>query len=195
MFFIGKKGFTLFELIITIAIFSILCTLALPHFHQYMALQERTKTVNTLMNSIKTAKNIANLQRQNIVICPSQSLLQCQNNQWNTGFIVFIDNNKNRRVDTSETIIRTEQQQLKYGNLDWRGALHLPSLSFKAENGLPLGSNGTFYYCSIQSQDHFILVMSKMGQTRTESFNTCNYTHESIITFSAFLSSKFAYTA
>ena len=174
MFFINKKGFTLFELMITISIIMIICTIALPHFHQYMASQERSKTLNTLRNSIQAAKNMANLQRQNITICPSQDLVQCQNHQWNSGFIVFIDNNKNRRVDTSETIIQTEQQQLKYGNLDWRGTLSLPSLSFKAENGLPLGSNGTFYYCSIQSQDHFKLVMSKMGQIRTELINTCN---------------------
>ena len=174
MFFINKKAFTLFELMITISIIIIICTVALPHFHQYMAAQERTKTLNTLRNNIHAAKNIANLQRQNITICPSQDLLHCQNDQWNMGFIVFIDNNKNRRIDINETIIRTEQQQLKYGNLDWRGALNLPSLSFKAENGLPLGSNGTFYYCSMQSQDHFKLVMSKMGQTRAEPLNACN---------------------
>ena len=174
MFNIKKKGFTLFELMITIAIFSIILSFALPYFHQYMASQERSKTLNILINSIRVARNTANLQRKNITICPSQDLHQCQNYQWNAGFIVFIDNNKNRRVDPNETIIRTEQQQLKYGNLDWRGTLNLPSLSFKAENGLPLGSNGTFYYCSLQSQDHFKLVMSKMGQIRTELINTCN---------------------
>ena len=174
MFYINKKGITLFELVIAITILAIICTLALPYFHQHMASQERSKTLNILRNSIQTAKNIANLQHQNITICPSQDLVQCQNHQWNTGFIVFIDNNKNRRVDPTETIIRTEQQQLKYGNLDWRGTLNLPSLSFKAENGLPLGSNGTFYYCSLQSSDHFKLVMSKMGQLRAEPLNTCN---------------------
>lgn len=34
MFFINKKGFTLFELMITISIILIICTIALPHFHQ-----------------------------------------------------------------------------------------------------------------------------------------------------------------
>ena len=62
MFFINKKGFTLFELIITISIIMIICTIALPHFHQYMASQERIKTLNTLRNSIQAAKNMANPQ-------------------------------------------------------------------------------------------------------------------------------------
>lgn len=174
MFFINKKGFTLFELILTLAILAIICALALPYFHQHMAARERSKVLNTLMNNIRNAKNTANLQRQNITICSSQDRSQCQNNQWNAGFIVFIDNNKNRRIDANELIIHSEQQPLKYGNLDWRGALGMPSLSFKAENGLPLGSNGTFYYCSLQSPEHFKLVMSKMGQLRVEQLKTCN---------------------
>ena len=101
MFFINKKGFTLFELTITISIIMIICTIALPHFHQYMASQERIKTLNTLRNSIQAAKNIANLQHQNITICPSQDLVQCQNHQWNSGFIVFIDNKRHLQNSTN----------------------------------------------------------------------------------------------
>lgn len=33
MFFINKKGLTLFELAIAISIIMIICTIALPHFH------------------------------------------------------------------------------------------------------------------------------------------------------------------
>ena len=37
---ISKNGFTLFELIVTLAISAILVMIALPHFHQLMAQQE-----------------------------------------------------------------------------------------------------------------------------------------------------------
>lgn len=174
MFYKYKKGFTLFELLITVAILAIVCTIALPYFHQHMAAQERYNVLINLRNSIYSAKNIANVQRQSITICPSQDLLQCEKHQWGTGFIVFIDKNKNRQVESEDTIIRTEQHQLKYGSLNWRGTLNLPSLIFKAENGLPLGSNGSFYYCSTHEQEHFRLIMSKMGQVRVETITECN---------------------
>ncbi len=46
MFFKQKNGFTLIELIITLAILAILTTLALPYFHEIMAKQETIKTTN-----------------------------------------------------------------------------------------------------------------------------------------------------
>src|SRR5690606_31812126 len=96
----------------------------------------------------------------NVVICPSPNKVNCQANHWNSGFIVFLDTNKNRQADTGEKIISTESTELKYGNLDWKGTLSIPSLTFQAENGLPNGSNGSFYYCYIYQQPHYKIVLN-----------------------------------
>ena len=173
MFFITKKGFTLFELIVTILIITILCVIALPHFQNLMAEREIKNVHTTLVNLSHYARNNAALYNANIVICPSVDLLQCQKNQWNKGLIVFIDQNKNRRVDGAEKILHTERLDLKYGDLNWRGTLSIPSVTFQAFSGLPIGSNGSFYYCSKTALPHLKIVMSKMAHIRIEHPSTC----------------------
>ncbi|CAB1209893.1 GspH/FimT family pseudopilin [Acinetobacter bouvetii] len=173
MIFEQKNGFTLVELIVTLAVLVILIAFAIPYFHEIMAKQEVRHFTNKLISNIQFAKSQATLHHSNVVLCPSQNKLNCQSNQWNSGFIVFLDHNKNRLVDTNEQIISTETTDLKYGNLDWRGTLSIPSLTFQAENGLPIGSNGSFYYCSLSAQPHNKLVLSPMGHTRIETPANC----------------------
>ncbi|MDM1270599.1 prepilin-type N-terminal cleavage/methylation domain-containing protein [Acinetobacter indicus] len=165
-------GFSLFELIVVMAIIGIISAIALPHFQQYLAQQEAKRIRYLLQYSINLAKSQALTYRANIVICPSADLQQCQNNQWNSGFIIFIDHNRNRSLDSGESIVLTEKTRLKYGNLEWKGALSLPSLRFNAQQGLPLGSNGSFYYCSGFTPNQRIF-LSNRGFLRIEFPNSC----------------------
>lgn len=174
MIFKKKNGFTLIELIIVVTILAIISTLALPYFHEIMAQQEMKKIIHKLTSSIQLAKSHAAIEHRNVVICPSSDHLNCQNNKWSSGFISFVDNNKNKQVDRDEKIIFIESTNLKYGNLDWRGTLSTPSLTFQAENGLPRGFNGSFYYCStLYVQKHQRIILSPMGHTRTEKLSNC----------------------
>jgi type IV fimbrial biogenesis protein FimT len=100
-------------------------------------------------------------------------LSQCQSSQWSRGFIVFIDLNKSRTVDAGEKILQTEHLDLQYGTLDWKGTLSIPSLTFQAATGLPNGSNGGFYYCSLTDQPHQKLNLSRMGHLRLEKISAC----------------------
>ena len=173
MISIQKKGFTLVELIVTLAVLAIMTSIALLYFHETMAKQEIKNITHKLISSIQLAKSHAAIHHTNVVICPSQNRVNCQASYWNSGFIVFLDVNKNRQVDTGEKIIDTQSTELKYGNLDWRGTLSIPSLTFQASNGLPNGSNGSFYYCSTYQQTHYKILLSRMGHTRIENPLTC----------------------
>ncbi|WP_180058026.1 MULTISPECIES: GspH/FimT family protein [unclassified Acinetobacter] len=173
MFYIIKNGFTLFEIIITILIIAIITTIALPHFHKMMAEREIKKVKATIISSSHYARNHASLYHANIVICPTPDLKQCQSSHWNTGFLIFIDQNKNRQVDSNEKILYQEALNLKYGDLNWRGTLSTPSLTFQALSGLPIGSNGSFYYCSKSDLPHQRIIMSKMAHIRIENPSTC----------------------
>lgn len=173
MFFRQIKAFTLIELIVTITILAIITTIALPHFHGLMAKQEIKSTTHNLIMSMHLAKNHAAIQHNNVVICPSADGLNCQANSWNSGYLGFMDINKNRQVDVDEKIIFTRAINLKYGNLDWRGTLSIPSLTFQASNGLPNGSNGSFYYCSSDQVTHSKVVLSRMGHIRVEHPVNC----------------------
>lgn len=168
----SKHGFTLFELIVTLAISAIIVMIALPYFQQLMAKQELKKITYSLESSLKIARSHAFIHHSNVVICPTHDFNQCSNQNWNTGFMIFIDRNKNRQIDNNEYILYTEKTALEYGTLDWRGTLNIPSVTFNAQQGLPIGSNGSFFYCSTHIASKR-LVLSKMGQTRAEDINGC----------------------
>lgn len=167
------RAFTIVELIICIAMIAILASIALPYYHEYRARQEAQNIPIKLSTINRYARSQAAILRQNVVICPSQDSLTCQANQWNKTMLVFIDKNKNRQVDTGETILHIDVVNLKYGNLSWRGALSLPSVTYQAQTGLPIGSNGSFYYCSAQFSSQQRIILSKMGHIRRESLPSC----------------------
>ena len=167
------KAVTLFELIVCILIISICATIALPHFQDMLARQESQKIRQTLMQSFQYAKTQANLFRSRMVICASSSGSTCNNNQWSDGFIIFNDQNENNQVDSDEQIHTYQNLGLKYGTLAWRGALSRSNVFFNAQQGLPNGSNGSFYYCSIRSQPHQRVILSNMGQARVETVSEC----------------------
>ena len=167
------KAITLIELIITLAVLAILSIIALPHYHNLMAKRELNHVSQILRQAIQTSKSWARLHQSNMVICPSSSGQQCQTGEWNQGFIIFKDSDRDRQLDNNESIFNYTQLNLKYGDLTWRGTLSIPSLTFNAAQGLPIGSNGSFYYCAKTSNNHLRLVLSKMGHERTESPKTC----------------------
>ena len=167
------RAFTIVELIICIAMIAILVSIALPYFHDYRSKQEAKNIPIKLSQINRYARSQAAVFHQNIVICPSQDSLSCQANQWNKNMLVFIDKNKNRQVDTGEQILQIDVLNLKYGNLSWRGALSLPSVTYQAHTALPIGSNGSFYYCSTHLSNQQRIVLSKMGHIRIESLSSC----------------------
>lgn len=174
MFYKKYLGFSFLEIVICIAIISIIYFYTIPYFHKHMAQAESTKTQNLFISSISMAKNHAATYRSNVVICSSENGEQCQKSQWHIGIIIFLDKNQNKQVDENEKIILYEKTNLKYGSLDWRGTLSSPSLTFMAKhNGLPIGSNGSFFYCSFQNLPNKRFVLSKMGHIRIETTQNC----------------------
>ena len=169
-----NQGFSLIETLITLIIISIILGFTIPYFHQQMAKIESEKTQNLLLSAIRLAKSNASIQRSNIVICSSPDIMKCTKNTWNDGVLIFLDSNNNKQFDTNEHMIIHKSTQLKYGNLEWRGTLSSPSISFLAKHdGLPIGNNGSFYYCSNYDLPNKRIVLSKMGHVRIEDSKNC----------------------
>lgn len=167
------KAITLLELIVCVSIIAIISSIALPHFHDMMARQESQKIKQNLQQSFQYSKNHARIYRSRIVICASSNGSECHNNRWSDGFIIFNDQNQNNQVNGTEQVLLHQNLNLKYGTLRWNGALNRPNVFFNAEQGLPNGSNGSFYYCSNYLSTHYRVILSNMGQSRIETITTC----------------------
>lgn len=165
-------AYTLTELVITILVLSILVTLALPYYHEMKANQERRTIFRQLIANIQLAKQHAAIHHTNVVMCSSENMQSCKEEMWEQGFILFLDSNQNRQLDLNEILVSQERTDLSYGTLNWRGTLHFPSLNFMAEHGLPIGSNGSFYYCS-STVKHMKIILNKMGNSRSIDLSNC----------------------
>ena len=166
------RAYTLTELITTILVLSILVTLALPYYHEMKANQERRTIFRQLIANIQLAKQHAAIHHTNVVMCSSENMQSCKEEMWEQGFILFLDSNQNRQLDLNEILVSQERTDLSYGTLNWRGTLHFPSLNFMAEHGLPIGSNGSFYYCS-STVKHMKIILNKMGNSRSIDLSNC----------------------
>lgn len=173
MYIKRNNAFTIVELIVVISTLAILTTLAVPLFQEYQSKQEANSIYQKITAVNRYARSQSAVLRQNIVICPTLNLSTCQTNQWSNAWLVFVDQNKNRQVDAGETVLHVDHLRLKHGQLDWRGALSVPSINYQAQTNLPIGSNGSFYYCSFQHSYYYKIVLSKMGHLRKENLNTC----------------------
>lgn len=165
-------GLTLFELIFTISILAILYIVAVPYYHNFKAKQEAQSIPILLQQHLTQAKYLALTHRNNLVICPSSTLEQCEQDQWNRGFIMFLDNNQNKSIDENERIIMKHQTNVTYGDLAWKGSLRSSSITFQGDTGLPRGSIGSFYYCSSSLDLQHRVILNMVGGIRKESLTT-----------------------
>ena len=85
-------GFTLVELMITIAVAAILLALAAPSFTRLIANTRETSAVNSLLNALVYARNTALRSGEPVTVCPiaTPTAAACSASaDWNTGWGVI----------------------------------------------------------------------------------------------------------
>jgi type IV fimbrial biogenesis protein FimT len=109
----SQYGFTLIELMVTIAVLSILITIAVPSFSSIIASNRVTTTTNDLFGSLTQAKSEAIRRGNRVTICPSTDGVSCQTGTttWAVGWITFLDTSRdtNPVVDAGENILQINQ--------------------------------------------------------------------------------------
>jgi type IV fimbrial biogenesis protein FimT len=104
---INNKGFTLLELMVTVAIAAILVTMAVPSFTQTIRSNRLTATNNMFLASLNLARSEA--IKRNIVVSVSPT----DGANWRNGWDVFTDVNNNGVLDVAapnnDVLIKTYQ--------------------------------------------------------------------------------------
>lgn len=87
----AQLGFTLIEIIVTLAIAAILLTIAVPSFHGFIKNSRLTTTADDLVHSLAFAKSEAVKRSTAVSICASDTGTSCTDTPWHEGWIVFTD--------------------------------------------------------------------------------------------------------
>lgn len=98
------QGFTLIEMLIAIAIFSIMMVFVSPSIQSLLAKNKIAANINELSALIKYARFNAIDNAASVVVCPTEDMSECTTD-WDHAKMAFIDHNNNLTRDSEENLI------------------------------------------------------------------------------------------
>jgi type IV fimbrial biogenesis protein FimT len=98
-----RLGFTIIELLVTIAIAGVVMGLAVPSFSTAIKNNRITSQVNSMVTSLNVARSEAVKRGARVNLCKSNDGANCvTTGDWDQGWIIYVDQNKNNLFDAAE---------------------------------------------------------------------------------------------
>lgn len=166
----GQQGFTLIELMVTVALVAILATLAFPDFSETVRQWRRDSATRALTTSLQLARSEAIKSSRKLMLCPSTNGTSCANStEWRNGWIVFVDDGAtDQAFDAGERIIQVASSQGGIASLTSpAGVTFLQFLP----NGLRAATTGTATFTVTPSGATSATKVNKVGVTQVGRAN------------------------
>lgn len=94
-----NSGFTLIELMVTIALAAIILTQAVPSFHALVQNNRLIAQKNEFISALNLARGEALKRGVRVTVCASNDQANCNTTNWEAGWIIFSDRNGNVSLD------------------------------------------------------------------------------------------------
>lgn len=136
-------GYSLYELIMTLALAALMLTLGLPSFGSLVADKRLRVESDALFHAVHLARKGSIVRRRVVSLCPSVDGESCSPGyDWSTGWIVFanVDRDEPPQVDENEPILSRHSVDGSVQVLANRRGFTLRSTHLRA-------TNGTFVIC------------------------------------------------
>lgn len=92
-------GFTLIELMVTLALAAIILTQAVPSFNSLVQNNRLISQKNEFISTLNLARSEALKRGTRVTVCASTDQTTCDTTNWENGWIVFSDRNADRVLD------------------------------------------------------------------------------------------------
>jgi type IV fimbrial biogenesis protein FimT len=170
-----NSGFTLMELIVTVAVISIIMAFAIPSMTTFNQNDRMITNINTLTGHLAYARSEAVKRSQPVSLCISSNSTSCTGSSWAEGWILYIDADGNgsfsEDIPSGEVILRVKQQ-LDGGNTltptTFTGQVTYDYRGFTT-------STGSFLLCDGRIGPHGkTITITTTGRVRLEVGSTCS---------------------
>lgn len=157
-----SEGFTIVELMMTLAVAAILSAVAAPSFNDIIQNNRLVTQVNELQASLSLARSEAIKRNDFLTVCPSRDGANCMGN-WESGWLVFVNDNVDGTVNAGEEILLVHGAISHNNTLTFNRARVTYAGSGKARGG----SNGSFTLCDGRGARYAKgIIISNTGRAR-----------------------------
>ena len=107
-----ERGYSLYELLMTVTLIALVLTLGLPSFSGTVARNRIRVEVDALFHAIHLARKESIMRRQVVSICPSSDGIDCEpGRNWSIGWLMFENDDRDSppRVDSGEAVLQVHQ--------------------------------------------------------------------------------------
>ncbi|QSX38092.1 GspH/FimT family pseudopilin [Shewanella sedimentimangrovi] len=156
-----RQGFTLVELMVTLAILVILLATTAPSLTELYQAYRANAAISKLQQGLKLARNQAISYGARVTLCPLENNV-C-GNDWNKNLTIFTDGGNLNELDGNDKILMRLDDADKNDIIEF----NRPSVRYLPD-GLASASNGTLKYCPDYATSPYskALVINNAGKVR-----------------------------
>lgn len=163
-----QSGFTLIELVTTLAVATVLISMAIPGVNTFLMNSRQSSSINNFVSAMHLARSAAVTKNTRITICVSSDGADCDSSDWDQGWIVFTDTNSNQSVDAGEVIIgaggATTGLTIESSEFA-RFLMYRPN--GRVMNATVNANSGEFTVCDSRGNDHVrVIIVDSAGRPR-----------------------------
>ncbi|NCF73089.1 MAG: prepilin-type N-terminal cleavage/methylation domain-containing protein [Gammaproteobacteria bacterium] len=163
------RGFTLYELLITVTLIALISGLAIPSFAANLARQRQRVEIDALFHAIHLARKESIMRRKVVSLCPSLDGQSCSGSRdWSSGWLMFENSDRDSppSVDANEPVLVSHR-------VDDAVVISANRKGFTLRATFLRATNGTFVFCDPKDRiKPRALVISYTGRPRVAVLTT-----------------------